>query len=583
MISRISSHPSNRPSGITLCSSLALTLLLATAIARPEGALGADAPLTISGTVTYTGSQGPVSAAKPIVLFATTSRVLDGIPVAVGVVDVNGGTFELTVPAPGDYYLAYVLDTNGDALPGIGDPFGIYDNRLQAPGDPITVPVSGTQSNLVLTFGDTAGLPGVYGTVTYTGNLGPVDETRPIRVQVFREADLTDRVDRQQRLTTNGGSYEFLLPEERLFYMQVFLDLNDNDVRDPGEPFEIYPDRYSLPGDPLPEGIAEVNVVFGDGPDPTPTPQEDLVVSGTIEYTGSLGPVSTERPIFIFLFSNPLLDGAPVRGFMVTQNGGTFAMGAPGPGEYYLAYLLDTNGDGQPAVGDPYEVYQDRVAPPGDAVTVPQTGLVLSFGDTGGLPGVRGTVTYTGDQGSVSFDTPIQVDVYRDAQLTDRLDQSQQLVNNGDPYQFILFEDTSHYLVAFLDLNKNESRDSGEPFTIYNGKTSIPGDPLPQQGGAIVDITFGDVPAEETPTPTATETPPLPTPTGTPPAIACVGACNGSSEVTSTDLVLGVDIALGGADPSECPEFDADGSQTVTVDEVVQGVDNAINQCSANT
>jgi len=498
-----------------ILDALVAMLLLTIALGWPPGAVAADEPLSISGTVTYTGSQGPVSAAKPIVLFLTRSRVLDGVPVAVASVEVNGGAFELTAPEPGDYYLAYLLDTNGDSIPAVGDPFEIYENRLKAPGDPITVPVNEAQSNLVLSFDDSAELPGVFGTVTYTGNMGPVDDTRPIRVQVFREGDLTDRVDRQQRLVNNGGSYSFLLLEGRLHYMQVFLDLNDNDVRDPGEPFEIYPDRYALPGDPLPEGIAEVDVVFGDGPDPTPTPSQDLVVSGTIEYTGSLGPVSPEAPIFVLLFSNPMLDGAPVAGAGVTENGGSFEMGPPGPGDYYLVYLLDTNGDGDPAVGDPFEIYQDRLTTPGDSVTVPQTGLVLSFDDTGGLPGVRGTVTYTGAMGPVSSNVPIHVDVFRDAELTDRLDQSQDLTSNGEFYQFILLENSPHYMVAFLDLNHNGNRDSGEPFTIYNGKTAIPGDPLPQEGGSVVDISFGDPPAEETPTPTPTPTTMAPTTTAT--------------------------------------------------------------------
>ncbi len=497
----------NLSAATVAAQALALAFLGTLSLMLPPRAIAGTAPLTISGTVTYTGSQGPVSAAKPIVVFATKSRTLEEVPVAIGRVEANGGSFTLTVPEAGDYYLAYLLDTNGDGVPAVGDPFGIYDNRLSAPGDPITVPVNEAQSNLTLTFDDSAGLPGVSGTVTYTGSMGPVDGTRPIRVQVFREGDLTDRVDRAQRLVDNGDSYSFLLLEPRLHYMQVFLDLNDNDVRDPGEPFEIYPDRYALPGDPLPEGIAHVDVVFGDGPDPTPTPSQDFILSGTIEYTGSRGPVSPDRPIFVLLLSNSMLDGAPVAGAAVTENGGSFAMGAPGPGDYYLVYLLDTNGDGDPAVGDPFEIYQDRFTTPADAVTVPQTGLVLSFDDTGGLPGVRGTVTYTGNQGPVSSNVPIHVDVFRDAELTDRLDQSQDLMTNGEFYQFILLENVQHYMMAFVDLNRNGDRDSGEPFTIYSGKTSTPGDPLPQQGGAVVDISFGDSAGQETPTPTVTGEP----------------------------------------------------------------------------
>ena len=525
-------------SGAFATQALALAFLTFS-LMLPRCVDAGTASLAVSGTVTYTGSQGPVSAAKPIGLFLTRNPTLDGIPVAVGSVETNGGSFELTAPEAGDYYLAYFLDSNGDSIPNVGDPFGVYNNRLGAQGDPITVPVSESQSNLMITFDDTAGLPGVTGTVTYTGSMGPVDDTRPIQVQIFREGDLTDRVDREQRLVTNGASYEVLLPESRLFYMQVFLDLNDNGVRDPGEPFEIYPDRQTLPGDPLPGGVAQVDVVFGDGPDPTPTPDADLVVSGTIEYTGARGPVSAERPILMFLSTSPVLDGAPVAGTLVTENGGAFELGAPAPGTYYLAYLLDTNGDMSPAVGDPFEVYMDRTTLPGDPLTVPLTNLTLSFDDTGGLPGVVGTVTYTGSLGPVSADKPILIDTFRDADLTDRLDQQYVVANNGDPFSIILLDAGQHYLRAFLDLNKNDVPDPGEPLIIFNGKTAPPGDPIPADG-SMVNISFGDQPGQDTPTPTptslstataaatatatvpATATPPMATVT---PVLASTGGC----------------------------------------------------------
>jgi hypothetical protein len=63
------------------------------------------------------------------------------------------------------------------------------------------------------------------------------------------------------------------------------------------------------------------------------------------------------------------------------------------------------------------------------------------------------------------------------------------------------------------------------------------------------------------------------------PPPACVGDCDGNGAVTVDELVLGVRIALGNAQISECPAFDQDASETVTVDELVQGVSNALNGC----
>ena len=55
---------------------------------------------------------------------------------------------------------------------------------------------------------------------------------------------------------------------------------------------------------------------------------------------------------------------------------------------------------------------------------------------------------------------------------------------------------------------------------------------------------------------------PSPTPTATPPP-ACVGDCNGNGTVTVNELIVGVNIALGNQPASTCPAFDVNGSGTV--------------------
>lgn len=297
------------------------------------------------------------------------------------------------------------------------------------------------------------------------------------------------------------------------------------------------------------------------------------ILSGTIEYTGALGPVSGKRPILLFLSASPLLDGAPAATSFVDTNGGAFELAAPAPGDYYLGYLLDMNGDTAPSLGEPFEVYLDRTMTPGDPVTVPQSGLALSFDDTGSLPGIQGTVTYDGSLGTVSDEAPILVDVFRDADLTDRVDQQNLVTVNGGPFSFILPEGGDFYLMLFLDLNRNDALSDGEPFTIYNGRIVPPGDPIPADG-SMLDIRFDDDGAS---TPTTT---PLATVTPTPEVVACVGDCNGDGEVSVDELVVGANIALGLSDLSECPPFDADRRGTVTVDELLQGVANSIAGCS---
>jgi hypothetical protein len=82
----------------------------------------------------------------------------------------------------------------------------------------------------------------------------------------------------------------------------------------------------------------------------------------------------------------------------------------------------------------------------------------------------------------------------------------------------------------------------------------------------------------ETPTETPTDTPTM-KPTATPTPIACTGDCRGDGEVTIDDLVLMVNIALGGSPVSSCPAADPGGDGEVTIDEILIAVGNANNGC----
>ncbi|MBI4518163.1 MAG: hypothetical protein HY699_20360 [Deltaproteobacteria bacterium] len=60
---------------------------------------------------------------------------------------------------------------------------------------------------------------------------------------------------------------------------------------------------------------------------------------------------------------------------------------------------------------------------------------------------------------------------------------------------------------------------------------------------------------------------------------ACIGDHGSSNTVTVDELVKGVNIALGSLLLSDCPSFDTDDSGTVTVDELVRAVNNAMSEC----
>lgn len=84
-----------------------------------------------------------------------------------------------------------------------------------------------------------------------------------------------------------------------------------------------------------------------------------------------------------------------------------------------------------------------------------------------------------------------------------------------------------------------------------------------------------------------TPTPPTSTPTVSPSATAtptptrsCDGDCDGDGKVDINELVVGLSIALGLAEPDECAGLDADASGSVTVDELVHAVQEATRGCA---
>ena len=58
----------------------------------------------------------------------------------------------------------------------------------------------------------------------------------------------------------------------------------------------------------------------------------------------------------------------------------------------------------------------------------------------------------------------------------------------------------------------------------------------------------------------------------------CTGDCDGRGGVSIDELLMGVSIALDGARMDECPSMDVNGDETVTVDEVVLALGDALPQ-----
>jgi hypothetical protein len=65
----------------------------------------------------------------------------------------------------------------------------------------------------------------------------------------------------------------------------------------------------------------------------------------------------------------------------------------------------------------------------------------------------------------------------------------------------------------------------------------------------------------------------------TPTPVPCVGDCSGDGKVSINELVVIVNIALGLADPPDCIAADADGSDSIEINEIVNAVGHDLNGC----
>lgn len=61
---------------------------------------------------------------------------------------------------------------------------------------------------------------------------------------------------------------------------------------------------------------------------------------------------------------------------------------------------------------------------------------------------------------------------------------------------------------------------------------------------------------------------------------ACPGDCDGGRSVTINELIQGVNIALSNAAEGTCPPFDLDGNGQVAIKELITAVNSAQNGCA---
>jgi hypothetical protein len=66
---------------------------------------------------------------------------------------------------------------------------------------------------------------------------------------------------------------------------------------------------------------------------------------------------------------------------------------------------------------------------------------------------------------------------------------------------------------------------------------------------------------------------------GAPLPVPCVGDCDQNGTVSVAELVIGVNAALSSTLPDDCPAFDTNGTDRVTVDALIGAVNAALGGC----
>ena len=312
----------------------------------------------IKGTINYQGDQtGPIIIATlAIPPDLNDPLVLDTL--------VAAGSYEICGLADGTYFIASFMDANTDGFPGLDEPVGLYPA-------PILIEDGATVENIDFEIKELPrGTGSISGKINYTGAFSG-------EVHVYA-LGLTKTPFTSAHFTWGAGDTYSL---DGLFggdYIVVaFMDLNDNQLPDLNEPMGAFQEELEL-GEG--EQITDVDITLFD------LDMFEGSISGSVYYdgiqTGDLHVIAAG--LALTPFNNVLVDGQT----------GAFTIPNLSNGDYHLFAYLDTDGNGDYDLGEPFsESYLDKVHLEWGTDT---TGIDLYVVDRGSSV-ITGNVTYTGD------------------------------------------------------------------------------------------------------------------------------------------------------------------------------------------
>jgi Leucine-rich repeat (LRR) protein len=395
------------PSNTTTPTATNTATLTSTITASPTITPTPGGPFIIKGTVTYNGTKS--TAGMNILVYASTCLVCgnnnnnSAIGQESAASAVPSGSYAVTMPGPGNYLLSAFLTANSsfhNSGPNAGDSYMVYNSTSNTSlfGAATTIALTGT-TTINLSFTDSYLIQGVTGTISYTGP-GEVNAENPLFITAYADSGYTIPLTNGRGVTVNNSAYNQAIPTTLTqAYLQAYY------AESPGNSGAI------TTCDPVTDlGAVSLNPVATQGITLNGTNRYGScgnILSGTVTYAVAGAVVNASNPIIVRAWSAPSGYGSFIGDFAATQNGGSYSLGMPAAGNYYVTeeYVTSPGGGWTPqnyAVGSFVEDsdgtcsvsnngFGTPIAVSGSAVT----DLVFN-NQCQQIQGFTGTLTYTG-------------------------------------------------------------------------------------------------------------------------------------------------------------------------------------------
>jgi hypothetical protein len=248
-------------------------------------------------------------------------------------------SYTLQVPSTGTYFLLGFLTASSfqNGGPNVGDAYEVYGgNCTLSSGSTITFsnPLnSPTTQTLNLSFGDTCTLKGWTGTITFTGD-GEVSQQNSLQVEACVDSACATPINSSggNSITVNGGTYSVInnggLPTS--IYLGAYYQSNSSNGGNNGP---ATCDPMTVVG-PVASSGGTTNINLSDT---NLYNCNSYSLSGTVTYAVSGATVDAANPIVVRAVTcSGGYNCGLVADCAVTHNGGSYFMGLPASGSYYV-------------------------------------------------------------------------------------------------------------------------------------------------------------------------------------------------------------------------------------------------------